>query len=73
MRRTAFLALLLATAFWLFSTWFLFGCTPRIYDPLTRTYQPDLGEVLEQLDRERSRVSPPRTPRENVSCAILEP
>lgn len=59
-RKKAALALLLASAFWLLASSWLFGCTP-------------LGEALEQLDRERDRVSPPRAPRENASCAVLGP
>ena len=71
MKRTAWLAVLIALVLWLLGTVFLFGCTARIYDPLTRSYQPDFGKALEQLDREATRVSPPRAPRENASCAIL--
>lgn len=71
MKRTVGLAMLIALVLWLLGTVFLFGCSPRIYDPLTRTYQPDFGKALEQLDREATRVSPPRAPRENASCAVL--
>ena len=107
MKRTAGLAILLAVAFWLLGTYFLFGCAHRpwrvtaphnfppahewnapletswlnavdmwrrltapqgqIYDPVMRSNQPDLGEALEQLDREATRVSPPRAVEENAS------
>jgi hypothetical protein len=43
-----------------------------IYDPVMRSNQPDFSEVLDQLDREGDRVSPPRAPRENASCGHLE-
>ena len=71
MKRPALLVIVLATAVWLLATVLLFGCAPRIYDPVMCSYQPDFGKALEQLDREASRVSPPRAPRENTSCAIL--
>jgi len=41
-------------------------------DPVMRNYAPELGEVLEQLDRDGTRVSPPRALRENVSWGHLE-
>lgn len=112
MSRTGYLAMLLAVAFWLLGTYFLFGCAHRpwrvtaphnfppahewnagletswinavdmwrrltapegtIYDPVMRSNQPDLGEALEQLDREATRVSPPRAPRENASWGNVE-
>jgi hypothetical protein len=88
MSRTGYLAMLLAAAFWLLGTYFLFGCAHRPWRVTAPHNFPPAHEWNAGLetswlnavdmwrrltaDREATRVSPPRAGEENVSWGNLE-
>lgn len=88
MKRTAYLAMLLAAALWLLGTWFLFGCAHRPWRVTAPHNFPPAHEWNAGLetswinavdmwrrltaDREANRVSPPRAVEENASWGNLE-